>query len=111
MELLCALPLVLLAALVAWQLVLAGQGAWLAAHAARVAARAEAVGGDPDAAARSALPDAFERGLEVARREHGGVRVSVRVPLLRVWRAPVAVTASSSLGRARVEGASPEVPR
>ncbi len=99
-ELVAVLPLVLLAALVAWQLVLAGQTAWLAAHAARVAARAEAVGRDPEDAARSALPGAFEPGLEVGRRDGGGVRVSVRVPLLQRWRGPVAVSASSSLGRA-----------
>ena len=44
MELVAALPLVLLAALVAWQLALAGHAMWLCAHAARVAARADAVG-------------------------------------------------------------------
>lgn len=100
-ELVAVVPLVLLVALVAWQLVLAGQTAWLAAQAARVAARADAVGRDPDLAARSALPEAFEPGLEVRRREGGGVRVSVRVPLLRRWRGPVAVSASSSLGRGK----------
>ncbi|HEY6781206.1 MAG TPA: hypothetical protein VI111_09635, partial [Thermoleophilaceae bacterium] len=72
-----------------------------AGQAARVAARAEAVGEDPRAAARSALPGAFEPGLEVRPRAGGGIRVSVRVPLLRRWRGPVAVSASSSLGRAK----------
>lgn len=99
LELVGTLPFVLLAALVAWQLVLAGQTLWMSGHAARVAARAEAVGRDPARAARSALPDALERGLRVERRRAGGVRVRLRVPLLlRRWRAPVSVSATSSFG-------------
>ena len=101
MELLGALPLVLLAGLVAWQLVLAGHALWLSAQAARVAARAEAVGESPAAAARSALPRSLERSLRVVRRREGGVTVRVRVPLVvRRWRAPVSVSASSSFGGA-----------
>jgi pilus assembly protein CpaE len=97
-ELLGVLPCVLLAGLVAWQLVLAGHTLWLTSQAARVAARAHAVDRDAKAAARSALPRSLERGLRVRRRE-GGVRVEVRVPLvLRRWRSPVAVAASSSFG-------------
>src|SRR4051794_29464267 len=85
-ELLGTVPAVLLAALVAWQLVLAGHTLWLSAQAARVAARAEAVGRSPAAAARSALPRSLE-GLDVSRRRSGGVTVHVRVPLvLRRWR-------------------------
>jgi hypothetical protein len=99
-ELVAAVPLVLLCALVAWQLVLAGHTAWLSAHAARAAARADAVGRSPAAAARSALPDAMERDLEVDRRREGGVRVSVRVPILvRAWSSPLRIAATSSLGR------------
>ena len=102
MELLGALPLVLLSGLVAWQLVLAGHALWLSAQAARVAARAEAVGESPIAAARSALPRSLERGLSVIRRREGGVTVRVRVPLMmRRWRGPVTVAASSSFGSAR----------
>lgn len=101
-ELLGALPAVLLAALVAWQLVLAGHTLWLSAQAARVAARAEAVGRSPAAAARSALPRSLERGLDVSRRRSGGVTVHLRVPLvLRRWRSPVTVAASSSFGSSR----------
>jgi hypothetical protein len=106
-ELVAVVPFVLLAAAIAWQVVLAGQTAWLAAHAARVAARAEAVGRDPSVAARSALPAAFEPGLEVGRHRGGGVRVSVRVPLLQRWRGPVAISASSSLGRSSQTASSP----
>src|SRR4051794_23906333 len=88
-ELLGAVPAVLLAALVAWQLVLAGHTLWLSAQAARVAARAEAVGRSPTAAARSALPRSLERGLDVDRRRAGGVTVHVRIPMVvRRWRSP-----------------------
>jgi pilus assembly protein CpaE len=98
-ELLGVLPCVLLAGLVAWQLVLAGHTLWLTSQAARVAARAHAIGNDSRAAAESALPRSLERGLRVRRRREGGVRVDVRVPLvLRQWSSPVAVSASSSFG-------------
>lgn len=95
-------PFVLLVGAVAWQLALAGHTAWLTAHAARAAARADTVGRDLTGAARSALPRSMERDLEVRRLREGGVRVSVQVPLLlRRWRGPVRVAATSSLGRER----------
>jgi pilus assembly protein CpaE len=101
-ELVAAVPLVLLVGLVAWQLVLAGHALSLCANAARVAARAEAVGRDPRAAARSALPLGLERGLEVARRREGGVRVSVRAPLLLAATGVAPrIGASASLGGRR----------
>ena len=101
-ELLGAVPLVLLAGLVAWQLVLVGHTLWLSAQAARTAARAEAVGKDPARAARSALPDSLERGLRVDRRRGGGVTVKVRVPLVvRRFGGRAAVSASSSFGGSR----------
>jgi hypothetical protein len=101
-ELLGAVPGLLLAALVAWQLALAGHTLWLGAQAARVAARAEAVGRSPAAAARSALPRSLERGLDVNHRHAGGVTVHVRVPvLLNRWHGPVSVAASSSFGGSR----------
>lgn len=99
-EAVAVLPLVILAALVSWQIVLAGHTLWLAAGAARAAARADTVGASPERAARSALPAAMEGGLAVERLRRGGVRVEVRVPLLlRRWRTPVSVAAVSSLGR------------
>jgi TadE-like protein len=98
-EMVAMLPVVLLIGAVAWQLALAGHTAWLTAHAARSAARADAVGRGPTEAARSALPRSLEDELEVERLERGGVRVAVRVPLLmRRWNAPVRVVAVSSLG-------------
>jgi pilus assembly protein CpaE len=101
-ELVAAVPFVLLVGLVAWQLVLAGQALTLCANAARVAARADAVGRDPVAAARSALPARMERGLVVRRRRQGGVRVSVRAPVLlaAAGLAP-RLSASASLGGRR----------
>jgi pilus assembly protein CpaE len=98
-ELLGVLPCVLIAGLVAWQLVLAGHSLWLVSQAARVAARAHAVGHDAEAAARSALPRSLERGLRVRSRREGGVRVDLKVPLVvRRWGSPVGVSASTSFG-------------
>ena len=92
------LPLVVLVGAIAWQLALAGQAVWLCANAARVAARAEAVGEDRERAARSALPGALEQGLRVERAGSQAVRVRVRIPLiLRRWGSPVAVSASAAL--------------
>lgn len=101
-ELVAAVPLVLLVGLVAWQLALAGHALSLCANAARVAARAQAVGRDPRAAARSALPRSMEGGLDVQRRREGGVRVSVRAPmLLAASGVAPRLSASASLGGRR----------
>jgi hypothetical protein len=98
-ETVALVPLVLLAAAVAWQLVLTGHTLWLCANAARAAARAELVGESPRRAARSALPRSLERDLSVRRLDGGGIRVELRLPLLlRAWRSPVEIAASSSLG-------------
>jgi TadE-like protein len=98
-ELVAMLPVVLLVGALVWQLALAGHTAWLTAHAARAAARAEKVGRSPAEAARSALPRSLEAGLGIERIEGGGVRVSGRLPLLlRAWHSPLRVAASSSLG-------------
>jgi hypothetical protein len=101
-ELVAMLPVVLLVGAIAWQLAVAGHTTWLTANAARAAARADTVGRSASDAARSALPGSLEDSLEVKRLKTGGVRVSVRVPLLlRRWRTPVRVSATSSLGRER----------
>jgi pilus assembly protein CpaE len=97
-ELIGTLPAVVLVCLIGWQLLLAGQTAWLSANAARVAARAVAVGRDRDAAARSALPASLARGMKVSDAGDGRVRVSVPVPLLlRRWRSSVSVHATAGL--------------
>jgi hypothetical protein len=99
-ELIAMVPLVLLIGAVVWQLALAGHAAWSCAHAARAAARADSVGRDVEPAARSALPRSLRRDLEVQRLPEGGVRVSVGIPLLLGRpRAPIRVSATSSLGR------------
>ena len=100
MELVGALPFVVVAALVAWQLVLVGHVAWLAAGAARSGARARIVSRDPALAARSALPPPLRRGTQVVGEPGGAVRVSVPVPLVVYrWRLPVRMSAAASLGR------------
>ena len=99
METVALVPLVLLAAAVAWQLVLTGHTLWLCAHAARAAARADLVGTSPERAARSALPRSLEGELSVRRVDGGGIRVRLRLPLVvRAWKSPIDLAASSSLG-------------
>jgi hypothetical protein len=101
-EVVAVVPAVILAALIGWQLLLAGHTLWLCAGAARAAARADLVGLSPRAAARSALPSSLERGLSVERNGGGRVRVEVRVPiLLHAWPGPVRVAAVASLGGER----------
>jgi pilus assembly protein CpaE len=98
-ETVALVPLVLLTAAIAWQVVLTGHTLWLCANAARVAARAELVGEHPGRAARSALPRSLERDLSVKRMGAGRIRVRVRLPfLVRAWRSPVGVAATASLG-------------
>jgi hypothetical protein len=96
-------PAVVVVGMLVWQLALAGHAAWACANAARVAARADVVGRDVRAAARSALPGHLRRGLRVdAPGGEGAVRVRVRVPLLLPgWRSPVSVAATASLGAGR----------
>lgn len=81
-ELVGVLPFCVLACAVVWQLTLAGHAAWAVGSAARAAARAEAVGGDPRSAARGALTESLERGLQVRPDGGGRVRVTVRIPAI-----------------------------
>jgi hypothetical protein len=99
-EFVAVVPFALLAALVAWQLVLVGHVAWGTAGAARSGARAAVVGRDAVSAARSALPRSLRGATRVSALGGGGVRVSVPIPLVVYsWRTPVRVSASASLGR------------
>lgn len=77
-ELIAALPFLLLAILVAAQIGLAGQTLWSAAIAARAGARAALVGGDATTAARRALPSSLRPGAGIE--DEGGVSVQVDVP-------------------------------
>lgn len=83
-ELVALLPLVAVLAALLWQAVVAGQAVWLAGSAARAAARASAVGGDPRVAAEQVLPDRLARGLRIdgpsAAGAGGGVRVVIVIP-------------------------------
>jgi hypothetical protein len=81
LELVGALPFLLLAILVAAQLAMAGASLWSAGLAARAGSRAALVGGRAEAAARAALPPALRRGAGVAARGDG---VAVEVPLPRL---------------------------
>jgi len=87
-ELVALLPLVAVLGALAWQAVLAGQAVWLAGSAARAAARAHAVGADPAAAARRALPSPLDRRVRVRAAPGGaGVAVSIGVPaVVGRWR-------------------------
>jgi TadE-like protein len=96
-EAVAVLPAVLLLAALVVQLALAGHAAWACANAARVAARAEAVGEDASGAARSALPKRLERGLSVRREENGLVAVRVRVPLVLPLASAPSVSARARL--------------
>jgi hypothetical protein len=81
-ELVAMIPIVILLAAALWQAVVAGQAVWVSGAAARAAARAAAVGGDAEAAARRALPGALERGLHVDTDDDGKAEVRIPVPLV-----------------------------
>jgi hypothetical protein len=81
-ELVALLPCVAAVLAALWQLALVGHAEWAASAAARAAARAHAVGADPERAARAHLPRALEHGLRVRPAAGGDVRVAVRIPAL-----------------------------
>ena len=79
-ELLAAVPLLLLVAACIWQAALAARSASFAATAARSGARALAVGTDPRAAAVAGLPSDLVVGVRLKPLDAGRVRVWLRVP-------------------------------
>jgi hypothetical protein len=81
LELLGLLPVLLFVALAAAQLLAVGYSSVLAGNAAEAAALALAGGGDPEAAARDALPGWSSRRLDVAVKG-GDVRIRLRPPAL-----------------------------
>ncbi len=81
-ELVAVLPVVAALLFGVWQVALLGHASWSAAAAARAAARAQAVGLDPRAAARAHLPPRLERGVRVRTSDGGVVMVTVSVPSL-----------------------------
>ena len=79
-ELVALLPVLAVITLGVWQVAVAGHAVGAVGAAARAGARAEAVGGDPDDAARRLLPRRVRAAARV-RASHGGeVRVEVPIP-------------------------------
>ncbi len=100
-ELVAALPVVVLAALVALQLLAAGYALTLADGAAEAGALALAGGGSAREAARAALPGWAEDDVEVAV-EGGRVTVRLRPPSpFRAVAERLAVTSTASARPAR----------
>jgi hypothetical protein len=96
-ETIALLPLVAVLAALGWQAVVAGHAVWLSGSAARAAARAVALGQEPEPAARRALPSWLRGGVSAVEGD-GGVRVSVRIPV---------VVGGARLGRVSTEAALP----
>jgi ferric-dicitrate binding protein FerR (iron transport regulator) len=80
-ELVALLPVLVVIAIAGAQALAVGYSAVLAGNAAEAAALALAGGGDPESAARSALPG-WSRGQVQVAVKGGHVRVSVRPPAL-----------------------------
>ncbi len=95
-ELIAAIPFLLLAVLVAAQLAALGGALWSAGVAARAGARAALVGGDAEATVRQALPWAFRAGARVS--DEDGVAVQVAIPRLLPALPSLSVGAKSGLG-------------
>ncbi len=99
-ELVALLPLLAGLVLACWQGVVAGESWWLAATSARAAARADVIGSDPQAAARSALPQRLRGRLRVVRGADGRLVVRMRVPAVvgttSLWTVAVAVAGAKA---------------
>ncbi len=95
-ELVAAVPFLLLAVLVAAQLALAGQAFWSAAIAARAGARAALVGGNAALVARRALSPSLRSGAQV--NDADTITVRVVVPRLLPALPRLMVGAESGLG-------------
>jgi hypothetical protein len=94
-ELIAVAPLLLVLLLVVGQLVIAGFALWSAGDAARAGARAALVGGDPERAARSALPGWLEHDAEI--KSDGPVEVSVEAPALLPGIPAIPLSAATAL--------------
>jgi hypothetical protein len=94
-ELVAVVPILICVVLAVGQAAVAGYALWTAATAARSGARAALVGGDPEAAARSALPEWLRHGANVE--TTGPVRVSVGAPALLPGLGDIRVDAEADL--------------
>lgn len=81
-EFLGALPLLVIAALLVWQLVLFGTVMTSAQNAARTGSRAASLHSDGEKAAMNALRPSFRDDADVSESPDGKVTVKVKVPLL-----------------------------
>ena len=95
-ELIAAVPVLLLVTLLVAQLALAGYALWSAGVAARAGARADYVGGDAEAAARSSLPLVLRSRAEVS--DGSAVAVRLDAPSLVPGVSGVPVTARAAIG-------------
>jgi hypothetical protein len=95
-ELVAAIPLVLVVALVVGQLAVAGYALWSAGAAARAGARAGYVGGDARAAARRSLPFPLRSGASI--HDSDAVSVRVRAPALVPGIPSIPISARAGLG-------------
>jgi hypothetical protein len=86
---------VLIAGFAAWQLLLAGWAKIEATNSARTASRTIGKQGNPQSAAKEALPGALRDGVQV---QVSGDKVTVKVPL------PVLIPSFASLKSVRLEG-------
>jgi hypothetical protein len=95
-ELVAAIPVLLVVTLAIAQLAIAGYALWSAGAAARAGARAGYVGGDARAAARRSLPSPLRRDATI--RDGDGVSVRVAAASLLPGLPSVPVTARAGLG-------------
>lgn len=95
-ELVVAIPVLLAVLALVGQLAVAGYALWSAAAAARAGARAAEVGGDAEAAARSALPGWLADDAEVD--AAGPVEVRVEAPGLVPGVPALPLRAATELG-------------
>jgi hypothetical protein len=102
-ELIAALPVLIGVVLLAAQLAVVGYSLWSAGSAARAGARASHVGGDPAAAARSALPGPLEAGARFTAAD-GSMRVRVLAPSLLPGVPRIPLDASTALGPGNGDG-------
>jgi hypothetical protein len=103
-ELVAVVPALLLAALIAGQLVLVGYSLWSAGAAARAGARAAHVGGDPQTASRSALPTFLRERARVGAGDGGSVEVRVEAPSLLPGVPRVGLEATATLDPSGASG-------
>ncbi|MDQ2621483.1 MAG: hypothetical protein M3Y45_00405 [Actinomycetota bacterium] len=96
LELVGALPVVIVTVLIAAQIGVAGHALWSAGIAARAGARAVLTGREARGAAERSLPASLRGGLKVS--EKDGVRVGVRIPRLLPVLPQSHAYGSSSLG-------------